>query len=220
MITETVKISSLKPHPKNYRSHGQDQLAHIIQSIKQNGFYKNVVTSSDGTILAGHGAVEAAKQLKIDKIPIVRLNLKPDDKRALKILTGDNEIAKLGEVDDRKLSEILRDVASDSAGLLGTGFDEKMLANLVFVTRHADEIKNFNAAAEWVGLPGYDIQDETLGKESIIVISFNKEEDRERFVKETGLKIRSKMGNRKWSTMWPFKERNDRKSVKFEDVGK
>lgn len=59
--TKKIDISSLKPHPKNYRQHPEDQLAHLVRSIKQNGVYKNIVVSSDMTILAGHGIAEACK---------------------------------------------------------------------------------------------------------------------------------------------------------------
>jgi hypothetical protein len=217
---ELVDVASLKPHPSNYRKHGSDQLAHIVKSIQLHGFYKNVVVAKDYTILAGHGAVDGAKALKIKKIPVVRLMIDPMDKRALKVLTGDNEIARLGEVDDRALSEILRDIAIDAEGLLGTGFDEKQLANLVFVTRHSDEIESVDAAREWIGLPTYDAQDDTKGKEPIIVISFANDADRDKFIEETKLQIRDKRGSRKWSTIWPYQERNDLKSVKFEDRGK
>lgn len=218
ILSEVVPIGSLKNHPKNYRKHGADQIAHIKASIKKNGFYKNVVVASDGTILAGHGAVIAAKELSITEVPIVRLPFGPDDQAAMKILTGDNEIGKLAEVDDRVLSEILKDIASiNLEDLLGTGFDDKMLANLVFVTRNANEIKDFNAAAEWVGMPVYDQADET--KKFVIEIEFVSEKDRDKFVEEKNLRIKAKIGGRKWSTAWPYKERNDPKSVRFEDVG-
>lgn len=222
MKTEIIEVSTLKAHPRNYRKHGPDQLAHIAQSIKANGFYRNVVIASDGTILAGHGAVEAAKQLKIKSVPVVRINLKPTDKRALKILAGDNEVMKLGEVDDRALSEILKEIVDDIDidGLLGTGFDKQMLANLVFVTRHADEISSFDAAKEWVGMPTYQEDDPTKKDELVLVIVFKTTVDREQFVKDKEIRIASTRGGRKWATMWPWQPRNDLSSVKFQDTKK
>jgi ParB-like chromosome segregation protein Spo0J len=53
--TEQASLTDLKPHPRNYRTHSDDQLKHLIQSIKEHGFYRNVVVIKDGTILAGHG---------------------------------------------------------------------------------------------------------------------------------------------------------------------
>lgn len=219
--TELVKLSSLKPHPRNYLTHPEDQLDHIVESIKTNGLYRNIVVAEDSTILAGHGVVEGCKRLQIEEVRVVRLPFGPDDTRALKVLAGDNEVTRLREIDDRKLTEILRDIfKSHDKALLGTGFDEMKLANLVYVTRPSNEIKDFNAAAEWVGLPVYHEDDPTRDAELLIVVSFVNREDRERFVTENKIRIFDRRGDRKWSTSWPYRERNDLRSVKFEDVKK
>lgn len=54
---EMIEIQTLKPHPRNYRTHPEDQIAHLIESISKHGFYRNVVIAKEGTILAGHGVV-------------------------------------------------------------------------------------------------------------------------------------------------------------------
>ncbi len=212
---QEVEIDSLKSHPNNYRTHGEDQLVHIMESIEKNGFYKNIVVANDGTILAGHGAVAAARKLGYKTIPVVKLDLDPMDKRALKILVGDNEIANLGMVDDRKLSEILKDI-SVSMELIGTGFDSKQLMNLVFVTRDSSEIKDHSAAAEWLGMPSYQVEDNSKAEAPTLVVSFVNVEDRQKFVDEFKLRISGTRGDVKWTTTWPYIERNDTKSVKFE----
>lgn len=212
---EMVKLSDIKPHPDNYREHVEDQTVHLRGSIREHGVYKNIVIAKDGTILAGHGLAESARAEGLKELPAIRLKIGPNDKKALKILTGDNEIARLAVVDDRKLSEILKNLAVDVSDLIGTGFDQSQLANLVYVTRPATEIGSFDAAAEWVGLPEYEKKDETKALELVIEISFANEFDRERFVEETKLQIKSKKGHRKWSTFWPFQARNDLISVKF-----
>lgn len=214
-----IDVDALKPHPDNYRYHGAEQISHIVASLQANGFYRNLVIAEDNTILAGHGVLIASKQAGHTKVPCRRLPLKPTDPRALRVLAGDNEIAKLGEVDDRKLTEILRQIDKEvEEGLLGTGFDKMQLANLVMVTRHADEIADFEAAKEWVGLPSYDTKDDTRQQESILEISFLTPADRDRFIAETGIKISMRTGDRKWSTVWPFRERHDVGAVKFEGV--
>ena len=70
-----VAISGLRPHPRNYREHPEDQLEHIKASIVENGFYRNVVAARDGTILAGHGVVLAATAMGLRKVPVIRLDL-------------------------------------------------------------------------------------------------------------------------------------------------
>ena len=205
---EHIPIADLKPHPQNYREHTDDQLEHIMNSIKSNGYYRNVVVANDNTILAGHGVVKASKKMDLKTVPVVRLEVEPDSPQAKKVLTGDNEIAHLGEIDDRLLSEILKDV-KDSAedGLLGTGYDEKMLANLVMVTRPQSEIEDFNAAAEWVGMPDYDEESEQIK----ITVNFLNETDMNKFFEI--LDIPKKDLTRVW---YPAKPKDDMKSVKFE----
>lgn len=210
--TEIVAASSLKPHPRNYRSHPDDQLLHIGESLKLHGFYRNVVITRDGTILAGHGVVEAAKRVGIADIPVFRLDLDPDDPKAIKVVVGDNELGRFAENNDRMLTELLKEIADvDPAGLLGTGYDEKQLAALLLVTRPATEIRNLDEAAEWVGMPEYD-----EGSAQIkLVVTFKTEEDRKRFVDDHDLRV-DKIAGLTWSTRWPWTEREDVAGIRFE----
>ena len=132
---EQIPIADLKPHPRNYRQHPADQIEHIKASITDHGLYRNVVIARDGTILAGHGVVLASREMGLKTVPVIRVDLDPDDPKAIKILTGDNGISHLGEVDDRLLTELLKGLQETAGGLLGTGYDDAMLANLIFVTR-------------------------------------------------------------------------------------
>lgn len=206
-----LSVADLVPHPRNYKAHPDDQIAHIMESIRTHGVYRNVVVARDGrTILAGHGVREAALRLKRETVLGVRVDLDPGEPLALKLLAGDNEMARLGMTDDRGLTELLRDV-KDSAGLLGTGFDDMMLANLLMVSRPASEVRDFNSAAEWVGMPEYE-SGGTLPK---LVITFLNEEDRKQFTEQQGIRI-DKVAGLTWSTRWPFTEREDVAGVRFE----
>lgn len=212
-VVEEVEFRRLKPHPRNYREHPDDQIEHIITSIREHGFYRNVVIARDDTILAGHGVVKASLRMGVERGPAIRLNLDPDEPRALKVLTGDNEMEHLAEQDDRLLSEILREIKEqDEQGLMGTGFDEKMLANLVFITRPKSEISTFNEAAHWVGMPEYGEVTEPFK----VVINFETEEDRNEFISTYNIKMKSssKRGNT-WSTVWPYRDNDDLSSVRF-----
>lgn len=212
--TETAAIAELRPHPENYRSHPPDQLEHLRRSIEDHGFYRNIVVTRDGTILAGHGVVEAAKELGYDQVPVIRLDIDPDSPAATKILVGDNELARLGVIDDRALSELLKTIydEDEEAGLLGTGFSDEALANLITVTRPAGEIPDFNAAAEWIGMPSFDAV-----KLVKLVITFDDEAGREEFVKELGLDGGTRaFGEGTWAARWPIRPRNDPASFRFE----
>lgn len=210
---EVVKLDSLSPHPRNYRAHPEDQLQHIEESLKEHGLYRNVVVARDNTVLAGHGVVLAARRLGWEEISVVRLDLGPEDPRALKVLTGDNELSRRAEVDDRLLSELLKDIQEmDTTGLLGTGYDEMMLANLLFVTRPAHEIKDLDAAAQWAGMPDWDADDRKFN----LQIHFDSEAERQAFAEESNIRLtRCVEGSKQWSASYPDEERTDRRHVRY-----
>lgn len=209
--TEVVPIADLKPHERNYRSHPPDQLEHLTSSLREHGLYRNVVIARDGTLLAGHGVVEAAKAEGFEEIAVVRLDVDPDDDEAIKVLTADNELARLAEVNDRLLSEHLKKLA-ETGNLLGTGFDEAMLANLIYVTRPSSEIETMNAAAQWVGLPEFGQVTAPLR----LVVSFDSVEERTSFLEQVGINVVHKNTNGTLSVWWPPREKEDLSSLRFE----
>ena len=212
---KALPLAELKPHPRNYKSHPDDQLEHIMQSIRDHGMYRNIVVAQDGTILAGHGVVEALQRLGQTSAPVIQLDIDPLSPSALKVLAGDNYISELGVIDDRMLTEILKEIKDMDldTGLLGTGFDEMMLANLVYVSRPEDEIRDINAAQHWVGLPAYESGESSQPVK--LIVSFRSEADREQFVSSTNIKI-DKREAQTWTTRWPYTEREDLRNIRFE----
>lgn len=211
---EIVEVVSLKDHPRNYYEHPDDQLDHIEESIRANGIYKNVVIAQDSTLLAGHGVIRTLRRMGVEYVPVRRLPLNPDDPRALKVLAGDNMISHLAVINDRVLTDVLKEVhESDITNLMGTGFDEMMLTNLAFVTR--SEFQNFNEAAHWVGLPEY----EDSGSNPRITIHFLNEDNRAEFIRITGIKTTKAGKNHGWTAWWPPREKKDLSSVEFNTNG-
>lgn len=174
---EMIATSELKPHPRNYRAHPEHQLDHIGASLKQHGFYRNVVVAKDNTILAGHGVVKAAEKIGIKLVPVLRLNLKSDDPRALKILASDNELGKFSENNEQLLTQILQEIRdSDPIGLFGTGYDDRTLGTLLSVND-----PTVDPMSEWNGMPEFDQIDKTAKRQ--IVMNFKTDEDADQFGK-------------------------------------
>jgi len=205
---EQVNIDTIKPHPRNYKSHPADQLDHLKKSITDNGIYRNVIVASDNIILAGHGVVKAAKALGLTSVPILRLPIHSGHINAIKLLTADNEVSHLGEVDDRALTTILKEIMDD-ADLLGTGYDEKMLANLLFVTRDSSEIESVDHASEWVGMPEYESTDEN----DKTIVQFENATDKAAFYDLIGAPFNEKKRDSIW---FPYKAR-EKHANKFQE---
>lgn len=205
-----IAIADLHPHPRNYITHPPEQIEHLAESIREYGFVRNIVIARGDVILAGHGAVEAAQQVGYEKVPYMRVDHDADDPRAIKFLALENELNRFAERDDRALTELLRDVAERDT-LLGTGYDDDIVAALVMVTRPEHEIENFDAAAHWVGLPEFESDPDKIK----FVVQFDSDEDRDRFLEQTAIKI-SRKNRQTWSGWWPPRERADKKNLLFD----
>src|SRR5262245_4912966 len=89
---ESVAIETLRPHPKNARTHNAAQIKQLAKSIEKFGFVIPVLVDDQMTIIAGHGRVEAAKLLKLESVPAARVShLTAQEKRAF--LLADNKLA-------------------------------------------------------------------------------------------------------------------------------
>lgn len=109
-------ISSLKADPRNARVHSKSQLNVLARAIKSFGFNNPVLIDQNKMIIAGHGRVEAAKQLEMHEVPTISLeHLTPEHVRAYRI--ADNRIAEL---------------ASWNEDLLRIEFQELSILNLDF----------------------------------------------------------------------------------------
>lgn len=88
------KTGDLVPYSGNARTHSDKQIAQIAASIRKFGFTNPVLIDEDGSIVAGHGRVAAAKQLGIAEVPTIVLgHLTPAERRAYVI--ADNRLAEL-----------------------------------------------------------------------------------------------------------------------------
>ena len=83
---------SLRPYERNARKHSKKQVRQIAGSIERFGFTNPVLISDDHEIIAGHGRVEAAKLLGLEKVPTVRLSHLSEAERRAYIL-ADNKLA-------------------------------------------------------------------------------------------------------------------------------
>src|SRR5215208_1148050 len=83
---------SIKPDPRNARTHSKGQVEQIIASIREFGFTNPILIDPDGGLIAGHGRLLAAKSLDMTEVPTIELvGLNDAQKRALRL--ANNKIA-------------------------------------------------------------------------------------------------------------------------------
>ena len=115
-------------NPDNYRAHPQEQQAVLQESLRRFGVFRNVVARPDGTLLAGHGIIAAARAEGLTEFPCVVFEGTDAEARAL--MVADNEQARLAQDDPGQLSQLLSSLQAD--GLLGlTGHDDDSLQALL-----------------------------------------------------------------------------------------
>ena len=68
---ERWPIERLMPYARNARTHSDAQVSQIAASIREWGWTNPVLVAEDGTIIAGHGRVLAARKLRIAHVPVM-----------------------------------------------------------------------------------------------------------------------------------------------------
>ena len=92
LVIEYRPIGSLQPYEKNARTHSEEQVEQICNSIKKFGWTNPILVDGENGIIAGHGRLMAAKRLGLTKLPVIELaGLSDADKRAL--IIADNKLA-------------------------------------------------------------------------------------------------------------------------------
>ena len=124
--------ASLRPYPRNARTHSKKQIRQIADSIRRFGFTNPVLIDQADMILAGHGRVEAARHLGISAVPCRRIEtMTPAEKRAY--VLADNKLALNAGWDEEILADELKGLLADDLDFdIGlTGFSIAEIDSLV-----------------------------------------------------------------------------------------
>ena len=107
LAIEHIEPETLRPYPRNARTHSKKQIRQIAASIKEFGWLNPVLADAHGQIIAGHGRVEAAKLLNLDTVPVIRIEgLTETQIRAYVI--ADNRLAEIAGWDEDILAKELQ----------------------------------------------------------------------------------------------------------------
>jgi ParB-like chromosome segregation protein Spo0J len=92
-------ISVLKPNPKNPNHHTPEQIQRLAKIIEYQGFRQPIIVSDrTGLIVVGHGRLEAAKLLGLEKVPVSYQSFDDHDQEYA-FLVADNAIAEWSDLD-------------------------------------------------------------------------------------------------------------------------
>jgi len=170
-----ANIKDLKADPRNARKRTARSSELIKESLEKFGPARSVVIDEFGTLIAGHGTVEAAKKAGITKVRIVepekgeliavrRSDLTDAEKVSLGV--ADNRASDLSQWDAALLKELEQNF--DLSGL----FFKDELETLY--TQNEAETADADSAAEWekAGMPEFDNQSLVFRK---LIVSFEDE---------------------------------------------
>lgn len=121
-----VPLTDVHQHPDNPNNGDLDGL---IESITVNGFYQPIIINEQGEILAGNHRYQAMHALGETHIPAIRVDA--DREKSLRLMLVDNKITRNGWDDGAIIERLLADLAESDIGLIGTGWNEDDLAQLV-----------------------------------------------------------------------------------------
>jgi DNA modification methylase len=112
---ETLPIDQLRPWPRNARIHSRKQIRQIAESVRRFGFTNPVLIDGDNRILAGHGRVEAARELGMTTAPCLRIgHLSAAEKRAY--VLADNKLTLNAGWDEELLALELQELMDADLG--------------------------------------------------------------------------------------------------------
>ncbi|MFN6998581.1 MAG: site-specific DNA-methyltransferase [Elioraea tepidiphila] len=124
-------VAELRAHPGNARVHSAAQIEQIKASMLAFGFTNPLLVDEHGTLIAGHGRLEAALALGIARVPVIVLkHLSAAQKEALRL--ADNRIAENATWDQALLREALAAVqAAPDLDLAALGFSAAELDDIL-----------------------------------------------------------------------------------------
>lgn len=122
---ERWPVGRLVPYERNARTHSPEQVAMIAASIAEFGFTNPILVASDAGIIAGHGRLEAAKQLGLAEVPVVVLDHLSDAQRRAYVI-ADNQLALNAGWDDELLKSELAELGELEFDLTLLGWGDQL----------------------------------------------------------------------------------------------
>lgn len=139
MKIEIVDIGSIKPYDKNPRRISKKNLQRLERSISEFGMPQPIICNKDGTVIGGHQRLKAARNIGMDKVPVIYMDLPEDKMIALNIALNNPNMQ--GEWEEPELVDLLSSLLQiPDTDPTSTGFDLAEIETLI--GRNAPEPKD------------------------------------------------------------------------------
>lgn len=202
MKIEKVKISQVKTNPNNPRIIKDNKFKDLVRSIKEAPWMlqlRSIVVNDDNVVIGGNQRLRACKEAGLKEVYIIKASsLTEEQQREFTI--KDN--VSFGQWDwDMIANEF------DSEDLLRYGFTVPTFGNenLLETVNKGDEND------EWIGMPEFDVKTERFK----IVVTFETEAERQEFAEKHEMQFIKQQKNT-WMSRYPYNERDDLTSLKYE----
>lgn len=127
---EQRAVADLIPYASNSRTHSDAQVAQIAASIKEFGWTNPILIDGEGSVIAGHGRLLAARKLGMEEVPAIVLDhLTKAQQKALVI--ADNQLALNAGWDMDLLKAEIEGLKLEDFDIDLLGFDDKFLDGLL-----------------------------------------------------------------------------------------
>jgi DNA modification methylase len=126
---ERRPLDKLVPHARNSRTHSEEQVAQVAASMREWGWTNPVLVDEDGTIIAGHARVQAARKLGWTEAPVMVARGWTDEQKRAYVI-ADNKLALNAGWDEAMLGAELQALQASDFDALLTGFSEDELTAL------------------------------------------------------------------------------------------
>jgi site-specific DNA-methyltransferase (adenine-specific) len=124
------RTDALLPYARNSRTHSEEQVYQIAQSIREFGFTNPVLVDAANNIVAGHGRVMAAKQLGLVDVPTINVGWMTEQQRRAYVI-ADNQLALNAGWDDSVLAQEVAWLQDQNFNTSLLGFDTDFLDGLL-----------------------------------------------------------------------------------------
>lgn len=112
------KLKDLKPDPKNVNKHSEFGTTLLENSLRENGYGRSILISSDNVIIAGNGIAEGGGAIGMEKVKIIetdgkelvavkRTDIKSGTPEFYKMAMADNVVAQKNIVFDMEAVEMV-----------------------------------------------------------------------------------------------------------------